>query len=436
MTLEQLYEQYLTCPKVITDSRQITPGALFFALKGERFNGNQFAEKALADGASFAIIDEPEYKKSDRYVLVDDALKTLQELARHHRRQFDIPLLAITGSNGKTTTKELISAILSAQYPTHFTKGNFNNHIGVPLTLLAMPPETKVAVIEMGANHVGEIDFLCQIAQPTHGLITNIGRAHLEGFGGIEGVKKAKSELYRYLEKHNGVAFVNLDEPFLDALSQGIKHRVFYQKSERPDPNLGPFETVLLASQPYIKVAFADEKQNLVEVQTRLIGAYNFNNIMTALAVGRYFKVPSQKIKHALENYVPKNNRSQVITHDTNTIILDAYNANPSSMEQALLNFSKMTTPKKVVIMGDMLELGNYSLQEHTHILEKAVSLNFDLVITVGEIFGSIPAASKVTHFKNTAAMRAWLRQHPFEHTAFLLKGSRGIGLERAFDLQ
>lgn len=357
---EELYKIFLRHPNVITDSRKIEAGCLFFALKGERFNGNSFAADAIEKGAAFAIIDEPEFAIGEQFILVENVLEALQGMANFHRKQFQIPVIGITGSNGKTTTKELIYEVLSSHYPTHYTMGNFNNHIGLPLTLLKMQKGTEVAVIEMGANHVGEIEFLCKIAEPTHGLITNIGKAHLEGFGGIEGVKKGKSELYRFLEKNDGTAFVNLEELFLEELAKGLEHRIFYKKSDKPNPIAAPAETKLLTTHPFVRVAFLNEFAEILEVQSQLSGNYNFNNIMTAITVGRYFKVPSQKIKAAIENYVPSNNRSQVLEKDGNTYILDAYNANPSSMQRSLENFSKMEGQSKIAILGDMLELGEY----------------------------------------------------------------------------
>ena len=338
-TLQQLYKIYLQHPNVITDSRKIETGCLFFALKGENFNGNKFAAQAIEKGAAYAIIDEADFQQGEQYILVEDVLTTLQKLARHHRQQFAIPVIAITGSNGKTTTKELISAVLSSHYQAHFTKGNFNNHIGVPLTLLAMPLDTEVAIIEMGANHKNEIGFLCKIARPTHGLITNIGSAHLEGFGSLEGVKQAKSELYGYLANHKGVAFINQDEPFLGELAEGIKWKIFYKKGEKPFSDRLPFEVQLIIDTPFVKAAFASHRGEYVRVDSQLIGAYNFNNIMTAVVLGTYFKVPGKKVKAAIEKYVSVNNRSQLLSIGTNTFILDAYNANPTSMKKCPFSF-------------------------------------------------------------------------------------------------
>jgi UDP-N-acetylmuramoyl-tripeptide--D-alanyl-D-alanine ligase len=429
MPISELYKIFLKHPIVCTDSRKITPDCLFFALKGANFNGNRFAVKALEQGAAFAIIDEKKYAVDDRCVLVEDVLTTLQQLANHHRNQFEIPVIAITGSNGKTTTKELINTILSLHYPCHSTQGNFNNHIGVPLTLLAMPLKTEVAIIEMGANHIGEIDFLCQIAEPTHGVITNVGAAHLEGFGSLEGVKKAKGELYRYLERTNGLAFINLDEDFLMEMAGDKLYKVAYRKNDNPDLKVPEFETKLVAANPFIEVAFLSKKGNLQNISSQLIGLYNFNNIMTATALGRYFKVPFVKIKSAIQNYNPTNNRSQIIEKDGNKYLLDAYNANPTSMTKALQSFATYKGKKKIAILGDMLELGNFSETAHREILDLAENLDID-VITVGKLFLKIKK-NRLKHFLNIEALKGWFWEQNYADTFFLLKGSRGIGLER-----
>ena len=431
--VEQLYQIFEKHPKVITDSRKIEKGCLFFALKGEHFNGNKYAKEALEKGAAYAIIDEAIYDEGDRYVLVENALLALQKLANFHRRKLIIPLIAITGSNGKTTTKELLSSVLSSHFNCHFTQGNLNNHIGVPLTLLQLTEATQVAVIEMGANHVGEIDFLCKIAEPTHGIITNIGKAHLEGFGSLEGVKQAKSELYEYIKSHNGVLFVNMDEAHLTELSEGVFRRVFYKHNNQPNPLEAPLETIKYESQPYLKVGFLDENRMPIKIESQLIGEYNFNNIMTAISVGRYFRVPSPKIKEAIENYIPTNNRSQIVEKGSNTFILDAYNANPASMKNALENFGKMKAKKKIAILGDMLELGKYSYDEHKTIIEQALSLHLDQVLLVGKAFLAIKN-TQVRHFENVDFLKKWLAKEDFVDTHFLIKGSRGIQLERLLE--
>ncbi len=433
--LKELYEIFIQHPDVVIDSRKVIEGCLFFALRGEHFDGNEFAEQAIKNGAAYAIIDNPTFQKNDKHLLVEDVLKTLQDLASLHRQHFDIPILAITGSNGKTTTKELINFVLKSYYKTHCTKGNFNNHIGVPLTLLAMQKNTEIAVIEMGANHIGEIGFLCQTVKPTHGIITNIGKAHLEGFGGIKGVKKGKSELYKFLLKNEGVAFVNLDEPFLNELSAGIPHRIFYHQSNKPSPENIPFEIKLVAENPYVKVAFLDGRK-LIEVQSQIIGLYNFNNIQTAIAVGKYFKVPVNKIKDAIESYVPSDNRSQIIEKEGNIYILDAYNANPNSMMLALNNLQKVKGSHKVAILGDMLELGEFSEKEHHDILEQAQKMNFDQLVVVGKEFEKTTKKNNnVLHFKDIESLKDWYIKQEYQNTVLLLKGSRGIKLERILEL-
>lgn len=429
MSIKELYQIYQQYSTVSTDSRKITKDCLFFALKGDNFNGNQYAQKAIAEGAAYAVIDEENYRAGDQYIVVEDVLTTLQQLATHHRQQFDIPLLAITGSNGKTTTKELVNAVMSTQYPTHLTKGNFNNHIGVPLTLLAMPVNTEVAIIEMGANHIGEIEFLCNIAQPTHGIITNVGEAHLEGFGSFEGVQLAKGELYRFLETNRGIAFVNADEEYLLEMAGWSIPKIFYQRSAELDLSNPGFETQLIEQTPLLKVGFLGEKGDLITAHSQLIGQYNFNNIMTAIAIGKYFKVPTQNIKTAIEAYTPNNNRSQLKKIGTNTFLMDAYNANPSSMDTALESFQTYQATNKVAILGDMLELGVYSMEAHRDILFKAKRLGIN-VVTVGAEFKKV-ATAPILNFSDTATLKNWFKEQKFEDTLFLLKGSRGIGLER-----
>lgn len=427
LELEDIYELFRAHPNVCTDSRKVVQGDLFFALKGDNFDGNQYAEKAIDSGAAFAIIDDVTYKLDDRYIVVEDVLTTLQDLARFHRRSFGIPVIALTGSNGKTTTKELIATVLTSQYQAHFTKGNFNNHIGVPLTLLAMPQGTQVAVIEMGANHVGEIEQLCRIAEPTHGLITNIGKAHLEGFGSIEGVKQGKSELYRFVESNNGVVFINMDESFLTELAAANTRKIFYKKDTQLSAQIVEQQIDLISADPFVKVAFIDREEHRYEVQTQLIGAYNFPNIAAAISIGKYFKVPYEKIVTALENYVPTNNRSQIIQRDSNTIILDAYNANPTSMRRALDNLGQLSATNKIAILGDMLELGKESQSEHQKIYDYMQQFDFQQVILVGKEFSQIENAH---HFANVQALKVWFDEQNFTNTTMLIKGSRGIRLE------
>ena len=433
ISISELYKLFLNATGITTDSRKVEEGSIFFALKGEHFDGNKFAEQTLLSGAGYAVVDDANLKTNNRLIQVDSVLSTLQLLANYHRQQFKIPIIAITGSNGKTTTKELLASILEKHYRTHCTKGNLNNHIGVPITLLGMPLDTEIAVIEMGANHLEEISKLCEIVQPTHGVITNVGKAHLEGFGSFEGVKKAKSELYGSLQKSNGVVFINLDEPFLKDLAQYLKHKVFYHQSEFPDPQISSLETKLISSKPFIKIAFlSDQKDQEIEASSNLVGHYNFNNIQTAVSIGRYFKVPSDKIKKAVENYIPTNNRSQLLVKDTNTFIMDAYNANPTSMRIAINNLDLMESNHKIAILGDMLEMGDYSEEEHKSIFYHALSKSFDELIFVGKEFGKVVTESdKVCFFNDLEELKSWFSNKKIKDTLVLLKGSRGIQLEK-----
>jgi UDP-N-acetylmuramoyl-tripeptide--D-alanyl-D-alanine ligase len=432
MDTVQLYEHYKKHPIVCTDSRAVTPGCIFFALRGEKFDGNSFAHQALSAGASLVVADAQHLDNQPNITVVPDTLKALQALATHHRRQFHIPVIGIGGSNGKTTTKELVSSVLTAQYPCHFTKGNFNNHIGVPLTLLSMPADTEVAVIEMGANHPGEIDELCQIAEPTHGLVTNIGKEHLEGFGSLEGVKKAEGELYRYLARTGGTAFVNMSEKYLRTLAKTVRRQVQYAESAALTTARETFVEVQLVRQvPRVAVAFLADNGQHVEVQSQLFGRHNFHNIMSAIALGTYFKVPADRIRTALEAYTPANNRSQIVEQGNRTFIMDAYNANPSSMEVALDGFAALEADYKIAILGDMLELGAEGPKEHQRILNRAKRLKFNALVLVGAEFGAIqPKGRNVHHFADTAAARIWLQAQPDVPMLLLVKGSRGIRLE------
>jgi len=427
MNITGLYQIYLKHPVVCTDSRNVPSDSLFFALKGEKFDGNQYASLALENGAAYAIIDNPKYQKGEQYILVEDCLTCLQQLANFHRNQFKIPVIAITGSNGKTTTKELMTRVLTSTYPTHATRGNFNNHIGVPLTLLAMKPETEVAIIEMGMNHLGEIAELCKIANPTHGLITNIGKAHLEGVGGLEGVKKAKSELYAYLKENAGLIFVNRDEQFLWELIGDYRKKLSYSRTAELAEHY-IYQVELQESNIFVKASFKNDSRQSIEVDTQLIGQYNFNNVMTAIVIGQYFKVPPLKTKAVIESYVPYNNRSQFVQRDSNTFILDAYNANPTSMQKALDYFQTFPALHKIAILGDMLELGKENLQEHQNILNQVKNLDLQKVILVGKQFKQCNSAH--LHFEDVQELKTWYQQQQFENTAFLIKGSRGIRLE------
>lgn len=431
MSIKEIYQLFKESKGVTTDSRLIEKGQIYISLKGVSFNGNKFAAQAINSGASYAIIDEEEYAQiDDRYILVENGLKTLQDLANYHREIVDIPIIAITGSNGKTTTKELIAAVLKSTYRCHATSGNFNNHIGVPLTLLKMPLDTEVAVIEMGANHIGEIADLCKIANPSHGIITNIGKAHLEGFGSLEGVKKGKSELYTHLSKKGSVAFVNLDVPFLEDLSRNCKYRILYKKDNQfDDPTIHQIEK--MDNEYFVSVAFASRERKKISTQSQLIGDYNFNNIMSAIVIGRYFRVPAIEIKKSIETYIPSNNRSQIIEKGTNIYLLDAYNANPMSMRAALKNFNKIKIKKsKIAILGSMKELGKYSKAEHQKLLDLANTYHFDQIVLVGEEFEGLNHDK--LHFNNVKALKIWLLDSKFEHSYFLIKGSRSNQLEES----
>jgi len=422
-SIDELYAFYQQHPAVQTDTRKLKPNDIFFALKGPNFNGNAYAEAALQAGAALAVIDEEAYyTQPEKMMLVKDALHTLQELALWHRRQLNIPILAITGSNGKTTTKELVSTVLASTYKTVATVGNLNNHIGVPLTLLSIPASTQIAVIEMGANHQHEIEAYCRIALPTHGIITNIGKAHLEGFGGEEGVRKAKGELYDYLREHDGTVFLCNQYPYLLDMSKGMMEVITYGEKD------ADFTGRALAESAFLGVQVTSDEA-IGTLQTRLTGAYNFPNVMAAVAVGLYFNVPPANIKAAIEGYVPSNNRSQVIQQGSNTIIMDAYNANPSSMKAAIENFTGINAPKKVLLLGAMMELGADSVKEHQALADLLQRTHWHAVVLVGGDF------SKINHpyvYLNNAAEAAnWLQQQQFTDTYILVKGSRSIGMEK-----
>ena len=430
-SIPELYSIFQEHPVVSTDTRQLPQGCIFFALKGSNFDGNKFAASSLTNGASYAVIDDAAYATDDRFLLVPDVLKALQDLANHHRHQFEIPVIGIGGSNGKTTTKELVSSVLSAHYPCHFTKGNLNNHIGVPLTLLSMPRGTEVAIIEIGTNQPGDIEALCQIVQPTHGLLTNIGKEHLEGFGGLDGVIKAEGELFDHLAKNQGCAFVNLSEKYLPDMSKNVPMRVGYQQTDALHAESGIIEVQMLADIPVVQAAFLSDDGPRVELSTQLFGAHNFQNVMTAIALGIYFKVPADKVKDALEAYTPRNNRSQLIQRAGATILLDAYNANPSSMEPALLSLIAMPATRRIAILGDMLELGKESAKEHEDLLHFAAGLNIDQIVLVGKEFEKTSFLKfGALHFADNQAARIWFDKQDLQDAAVLIKGSRGIRLE------
>ncbi len=429
--IEYIHSLFLKHPLVLTDSRRIEPNGIFFALKGPRFDGNQYALDALEQGAAYAVVDDPSLPVDQRLIRVEDVLQTLQDLARYHRRRFLIPIIGITGSNGKTTTKELVAAVMESHYRTFSTRGNLNNHIGVPLSLLSIEQDAEVAIIEMGANHQQEIALLSDIAEPTHGLITNIGKAHLEGFGGIEGVKKGKGELYDFLSQNKGLAFVNRDESELMELSSRLSLKVFYGQTETLTEESDFYEAELLAEYPTIKLAFWSAHQKRIEVHSPLPGIHNFRNIMTAITIGKYFKVPSEKIKAAIEGYQPDNNRSQLKKIGDNQFFLDAYNANPTSMRKGLEAFAAMEGKTKVAILGDMLEMGEYSQKEHQDIAELASSMDFDHLILVGPEFAKVEQAPNRISFTEFDQLRTWYDGQKFQGATVFLKGSRGIGLER-----
>ncbi|QDH79195.1 UDP-N-acetylmuramoyl-tripeptide--D-alanyl-D-alanine ligase [Echinicola soli] len=423
-SIASLYTIYKKSSGVSTDTRKIGEGDLFFALKGPNFNANSFAAKALEMGASAVVIDEEafEVEGDDRYVLVKNVLEALQKLANYHRKQLDIPFLAITGSNGKTTTKELVNAVLSKKFKTYATVGNLNNHIGVPLTLLAMDEQTEMGIVEMGANKIGDIAELCEIAEPTHGLITNIGRAHLEGFGGYEGVLRAKTELYQYLISRKGKIFVNSQNPVLANMIKRMDDPVTY-------PAKGDFfHCELLEANPFVNFRTADR----TEYKTKMLGAYNFENIATALTVGKFFGLAEKVAAEAVSQYVPGNMRSQLIEKRSNLIVLDAYNANPSSMEQAIRTFGRMTgKPHKMVILGDMYELGDNAAEEHKKLGEWVSEYDIEKVCFTGELTqNALLKAPRALYFPDPFSLRNWLADSQLEDHLILIKGSRGMKLE------
>ncbi len=412
-----LYETYLRSRKVTTDSRAITPGCIFFAFKGEHFDGNAFAPKALEQGAAMCVISDAQYAVDERCVVVDDVLATLQELAREHRRHLTVPVIGITGTNGKTTTKELVHAVLAKRYKASATKGNFNNHLGVPLTLLSIPEETEIAIVEMGANHPGEIEFLCGIADPDCGLITNVGRAHLEGFGSFEGVVKTKTELYRHLAGKRGLVFVNADNERLMHEAAGMEKSVTYGRSEG-----AKVRGSHVADTPFMKFYF-EVQDNVYTVQTHLLGGYNFDNCMAAVAVGLHFGVEPWDIKEAIEAYVPSNQRSEFKeTARGNRLYLDCYNANPSSMAAAIASFKSMKGTMAVI--GGMHELGADERQEHERLVAQLDDCRLERCLLVGPEFESMSLPENMLRFPDTEAVRAWLQEHPVSGATILVKGS------------
>ena len=426
MQTAALYPLYLRHPSVQTDTRKLKPGDIFFALKGEHFNGNTFASKAIEAGAAYAVIDEAAYEIPGKTILVEDVLRALQELALHHRRQLRIPVLAITGSNGKTTTKELVHAVLSSRFRTYTTEGNLNNHIGIPLTLLKIRNDAELAVVEMGANHQREIASYCRYTLPTHGLITNCGKAHLEGFGGVEGVRKGKGELYDFLRESGGTAFVMWDYDYLRDMSRGIPHIVRYGSTE------AEIEGRSLQSEPFLVVDIRKGPDTGI-IRTQLVGDYNLPNVLAAVAAGAHFGVPGEAIRKAIEAYMPSNSRSQLIKKGSNTIILDAYNANPSSMKLAIENFGKMQADKKILLLGAMAELGADSLEEHRAIIRLLQQYQWQAVVLVGGDFLQID--HPFISMNNAGEARAWLQEQQPENSHLLIKGSRSMKMETVLDL-
>ncbi|MEY4053661.1 MAG: hypothetical protein RL034_579 [Bacteroidota bacterium] len=434
MDISEIYDIYLQYPSVVTDTRKLQANDFFFALKGPNFNANTFAFKALEAGAAYCVVDEPlstiatyyegqdqQHKEAalSKMIVVDDVLTTLQALAGHHRSTFDIPFIAITGSNGKTTTKELVYAVLASHFKTYTTQGNLNNHIGVPLTILSIKKDAQMAVIEMGANHQKEIEGYCVYTKPTHGIISNCGKAHLEGFGGEEGVKKGKGELYSFLRGHNGTAFVYTGYDYLVEMSAGIQNIVPYVNGS------------IQSSEPFLTVEANINENETAIISSQLVGTYNLPNILCALTIGKFFGVPENKMVEAIQNYAPSNSRSQLITKGTNTIILDAYNANPSSMKVAVENFAKLAGNHKVMLLGGMMELGEHAPAEHLALLQLIAQYSFASVVLVGKDFKALQLQMpQFIYVDNAAEAKAWLTAQNLQHAQLLIKGSRSMQME------
>lgn len=418
MEIKDIYQLFIDSSGICTDTRKIETNCIFFALKGENFNGNEFAKSALEKGASYAIVDEEKFSNETNIILVDNVLKTLQLLANFHRKQLNVPFIGITGSNGKTTSKELINAVLSTEYQTYFTKGNLNNHIGVPLTLLSIKQDCEIAIIEMGANHIGEIKSLCEIAEPEYGIITNIGTAHIEGFGSREGVKKGKSEMYDFVSKQGKLIFTNNDDKTLKELTQNL-NKYTYGKSE--SDCVAKYTSI----KPSITLLWKG-----IEINSTLYGEYNFYNILLAICIGQYFKISDENIVKGIESYVSSNNRSQLILTENYKIYLDAYNANPSSMIVAIDSFASNTEENKIMILGDMLELGDISLDEHQKIINKAKKLDIHTFF-IGKEFSKAKNKFNFNYFKNSDDLITYLKENNLAPSSILIKGSRGIRLEK-----
>jgi len=419
--IAELYKLYLQNPLIQTDTRKIQPGGIYFALSGANFDGNAFAKQALEKGAAYAIIDNPAYHYSDQCILTSNVLETLQQLALYHRKQFNIPFIAITGSNGKTTTKELVAAVLRKKFITYATDGNLNNHIGVPLTLLKIKDDAQIAIIEMGANHLREIASYCEIAEPTHGIITNCGKAHIEGFGGIEGVRKGKGELYDFLKAHDGTIFRNTDLDYLQSMASGIKHEITYGSAD------AQYIGKPLMNGVFLQVALLTAHKEAL-LNTNLVGEYNFPNVMTAAAIGLHFGITVDQIKEAIADYNPDNSRSQWLQKGSNKIILDAYNANPTSMRAAILNFAAADLPGKMLWIGGMKEMGTEELNEHKELVELISKYNWQEVILVGNEFKAIYNGYK--WFETSAEAAAFIKANIPANSSILIKGSRGSRME------
>lgn len=430
MDIPSLHQLFLKHPTVCTDTRKIAANSLFFALKGDKFNANQFASQALSQGAAYAIIDEAQYKISEQYILVNDVLSALQQLAAFHRDTLKIPVIAIVGSNGKTTTKELITSVLKQKFTVLATPGNFNNHIGLPLTMLQITKSHEIAVIEMGANHIGENEFLCKIAKPSHGIVTNNGKDHLEGFGDMEGVAKSNSELYYYLLKNNGIAFVNMHDEWLMRMARQLDNKVTYAANFE-GRNKEAFHT-FYASQLQPTINFTIDNSP-IEINSNLSGDYNFDNIAAALAMGLYFGLNYTQIAQGIESYKPSNNRSEVIKKESNTIYLDAYNANPSSMEVSIKNFAAMPFGNKVLILGDMFELGKYAEEEHQNLVHFCEALGLTNVFFCGDLFKN--TKNNYVCFATTEECKVYLSENKLVNSNVFMKGSRGMKLETLMEV-
>ena len=426
MSIIDLYDLFIHNPQITTDSRNCPKGSIFFALKGDKFDGNQYAAKALSSGCVYAVIDNPDYYIGERTILVDNVLKTLQQLAHHHRKVLGLPIIGITGTNGKTTTKELLAAVLSTKFNLLYTEGNFNNHIGVPLTLLRLTHDHEMAVIEMGASHPGDIKELVDIVHPNYGIITNVGRAHLEGFGSFEGVIRTKGELYDYIRRSKGKIFIKKENEYLQSIAKGIEQITYGNGDDA-------FASGQVVSCDPFLVFNWKQQGKLHTVETHMIGSYNLDNVLAAVAVGRFFKIPAERISRAIAAYEPTNNRSQFKKTDNNELIIDAYNANPSSMKVALDNFITMPVQPKAIILGDMRELGPTSDELHAEVVEQIKKGQFDKVFLCGEHFSKV--GKEFSPFATTEAMVEELRKQPLKGYHILIKGSHSMGLEKLADI-